>query len=154
MNDYNTIYGLYSIDTENNESIIHAISTNKIILEKMIPTEYPTYVKFEIKNVVCINLHKTEEKIEKTHFTIELKNGYLNYIDNSIIGKMYCFASNKYNLTHNILAEHNDQIIINFSHLTNIEEIDEIKKIRIFQNNISENPIEFDTYYEDGLMNA
>jgi ribosomal 30S subunit maturation factor RimM len=67
---------------------------------------------------------------------------------------MYCFASNKYNLTHHILAGHNDQIIINFSNLTNIEDMDEIKKIKMFQNNISENPIEFDTYYEDGLMNA
>ena len=126
----------------------------------MIPNDYPIYVKFEIKNVICVNLQKTEKKIENPQFTIGLKNGYLNYIDNSIIdkslhdGKTYCFASNRYNLTHHILAGHNDQIIINFSHLTNIEEMDEIKKIRIFQNNISENPIEFDTYYEDGLMNA
>ena len=141
MNDYNNILGLYSIDTENNESIIHAISTNKIILEKMIPNDYPSYVKFEIKNMTCVK-HKIEG---------------LSYISNSTIdkllpdGKMYCFASNKYNLTHHLLAGNNDQIIINFSHLTNM---DEIKKIRMFQNNISRNPIEFDTYYEDGCMNA
>ena len=176
MDNCNTIYGLYSIhniDSKTTDSIIHAISIDKIILEKMIPDskDYPSCVKFEIKPIVYINLYKSVEKIKESEFVIELHDGYLNYINNlnnsldkQIIlnGKMYCFASNKYNLTHYILAGHEDQIIINFLNCITresddteeIQEIQEIKKLKIFKNNISENSIKFNTYYEDGLMNA
>ena len=131
-----SIYSLVSIDKEciDNEQYVMAISYSKEILENMIQNMPQS--KFEIcnfiikENIPIYSLMKVDDKI---------------IIINSIkfnANNLYAFNKITTSSVENVLLD-----ITSF-------DINELRKLHAFCNDLSENIILFDTYYDEGIMNA
>ncbi len=165
------IYGLFSNDKEdvdNEYPILHAISVNKETIENMLKTcvdpSYFEYANFEIRTikmhlVTTLAIRFDSEFTKKKHrmFYGESNNimiGKTLFSHKEIMsGKLYCC---------NLPTETGgyEQAVLNFVHNSESESIDykeyieNIRKEKMFSGGLSENSIEFDTYYDEGLMNV
>lgn len=150
----NTIYGLYAITNCDYEKV-HSISLNKEKLEEIMNTqitnEIKKKVKFEIKPIRIYLL------VALLDNPFGLPISYNLVLANSINVETFknkIFAFNKcttYNCTQCLVAiAHNED--------STSDEYQEylkfIKNKKIFYNNISENSINFDIYYDEGISNV
>lgn len=132
------IYSLVSIDKECREcQYVNAISYSSEILEDMIkniPPDDLLLADFTIKENMPI------------YFLMQLNGKILlaTSLDKSDFNKDSLYAFNKIttNAVYNVLLDINGF------------DIEELKKSPIFKDDLSTNVIHFDTYYEEGIMNA
>jgi hypothetical protein len=171
MIDCQNIYGLFSNDKEDVDNecpILHAISINKETIKNILQTcvdpSYFEYANFEIK-IVKMHLVSTllirfdSELTKKKHsiFYGESNNIFigksLTCNEDIMTGKLYC--CNLRTITGGY-----EQAILNFVHNSKSDSVDykeyieNIRKEKMFSGGLSENSIEFDTYYDEGLMNV
>ena len=136
----NPIYSLVSIDKECTEcQYVNAISYSKELLENMIQNIHPDDFKladFIIKEDIHI-------------YSLIVLNGELlivrpAYNNNITFNPDNLYAFNKITSSgfENVLLDTTD---------FNIEEL---RQLYIFKNDISHNTIKFDVFYEEGIMNA
>lgn len=144
------IYYLVSVSSNTNlEEYIMAISFDKEILEKMIqehpePNEDYKLVIRENLKIFQIWLGYDKEKLCDKYSVLWV--GYPNKKYN--YSKIYAF--NRIKKINNGLDYIIENSIVDLSVF-----YDKISEIELFKdNNISSNPILFDTYYEEGIMNA
>jgi hypothetical protein len=132
------IYSLVSIDKSCTQcQYVNAISYSKELIEDMIQNIHPddlTLADFIIKeNTPIYFLMPLNDTI---HIARPLHEVTFNK-DN-----LYAFNKITTNAVENVLLD-----IGNF-------DIEELRKLYIFKDDISQNKIVFDTYYEAGIMNA
>lgn len=159
----NNVYAIYGIPEDDCETI-HAISLNKEslqdILETQVPEEFKQMIKFEIKPIEVFMLTKfidPDEKAQKifncfgTNKNLSLMpiNGFTPGTFNN---KMFGFnkeLKKGYYIQSILLITHNS------AHDSDIykEHLKNIREESIFKNNISDKPINFDIYYDEGIMN-
>jgi hypothetical protein len=161
----NLIYGLYAIP-EGDLPTIHAISLSKEVLQDIlidqVPDEFKQIVKWDIHPIqtfiVCRLLNLTShnndstiefvEKIGTNLMLMPLNKVKLDSFENKI------FGFNK------VLKNSNFYQTINYSYGVSIwseeytKHLEYINSEDTFNNNVSENPIQFDQYYDEGIMNA
>lgn len=132
------IYSLVSIDKESPEcQYVNAISYSREILEDMIQNIHPDDLKlanFIIKENTPI------------YFLMPLNGKILlaTSLDKVDFNKDSLYAFNK--ITTNAV----DNVLLDISGF----DIENLRTLHIFKDDLSENIIHFDTYYEEGIMNA
>ena len=132
------IYSLVSIDKECREcQYVNAISYSRELLEDMIKNIHPddlTLAEFIIKENMPV------------YFLMPLNGKILlaTSLDKVDFNKDSLYAFNK--ITTNAV----DNVLLDISGF----DIEELRKSPIFKDDLSENIIEFDTYYEEGIMNS
>lgn len=132
------IYSIVSIDKECPEcQYVHSISYSREILEDMIQNIHPDdllLADFIIKENTPI------------YFLISLNGNILHAtsLDKADFNKDSLYAFNK--ITTNAI----DNVLLDISGF----DIENLRTLHIFKDDLSENVIEFDTYYEEGIMNA
>jgi hypothetical protein len=131
------IYSLVSIDKECPEcQHVHSISYSREILEDMTKNIHPnelTLADFIIKENMSV------------YFLTKLNNKFfLTKTLSKKINKDKLYAFNKIT-TYNV-----ENCILDISGF----KIEELKDLNTFKDIISNNIIQFDTYYEEGIMNA
>lgn len=161
------IYGLFSYNKEDHSCpILHAISINeetiKNILDKYVNPEFFKYADFKIQKIKMFSvatliftspndIFKNMQLLGESQNIMILKSSMAKkkVLDGKIYGFNMPTKSGGY-----------EQVIMGFWHDSDKESlkfkeyINNIKKEKIFDDGLSENPIEFDVYYDDGLMNA
>jgi hypothetical protein len=133
----NSIYSLVSIDKESKDEYIQAISYNKNILQNFLVTVKPHYeqlAEFVIKDTT---------KIYKIYFNDDLGKMVL-------MSSKYKKDSSKLYAFNKITTKGCENVLLDLSDV----KYEEIKDILPFKNDISMNEILFDTYYDEGIMNA
>lgn len=157
------IYALYAIPPDD-FSTVHAISLNREILqdilENQVLEEYKQMVQFEIKPIqvfLCgklINPDKNTTQIFGGFGTnkdlILMPTTMLN--PNTFTNKMFGFNTQIKNgdYIQSILLIAHDSA---YDSDVYQEHINYIKEQTIFKNNLSREPIQFDTYYDESIMN-
>lgn len=143
------IYYIVSISCDNeNDEYIMAMSLDKKILENMVVTNYKPNddYKLEIREnlkIFQVWLSYNTEKLCDDYTVMYVSSSNINYDS----GKIYAFNREK-RINHGL-----DYIIENS--LVDLSIFyDKINEITLFKDNLSANPISFDTYYEEGIMNA
>ena len=132
------IYSLVSIDKSCREcQYVNAISYSREILEDMIQNVHPDDLEladFIIKENTPI------------YFLIPLNGKILltTSLNKVVFNKDSLYAFNK--ITTNVV----ENVLLDVSDF----DIEELRKSSIFKDDISQNNILFDTYYEEGIMNA
>lgn len=132
------IYSLVSIDKSCREcQYVNAISYSREILEDMIENIHPDDLKladFIIKENTPI------------YFLMPLNDKILlaTSLNKVVFNKDSLYAFNK--ITTNVV----ENVLLDVSDF----DIEELRKSNIFKHDISQNNILFDTYYEEGIMNA
>ena len=132
------IYSLVSIDKSCREcQYVNAISYSREILEDMIENIHPDDLKladFIIKENTPI------------YFLMPLNDKILlaTSLNKVAFNKDSLYAFNK--ITTNVV----ENVLLDVSDF----DIEELRKSNIFKHDISQNNILFDTYYEEGIMNA
>lgn len=132
-----SIYHIISIGKEcnDNDNYIMAISYSKEILENMIENiplckfQYCNYIIKE-NNLKIYSLQKIDDKI--------------------IIINTTKFNANNLYAFNKITTYSIENVLLDITGF----DINELKKMRFFCNNLSENTVIFDTYYDEGIMNA
>ena len=136
-----TIYSLVSIDKEYKEcQYVNAISYSKELLKNMIqniPSDKFQDCNYIIKeNIPIYSIHSlTNNSTYK--FLSKLYS-----IDSLNINNLYAFNKIKTSTVENVLLD-----------ITGVD-INQVKTFNIFKNNVSDNNILFDTFYDEGIMNA
>jgi hypothetical protein len=157
------IFALYA-EPEGDCGTIHAISLNKDtlndILNNQVPEEYKQMVKFVIKPIQVYLLIKFIE-IEKANkiFKCFGTNKDLTLMPSSQVNintfknKMFGFNKkiNNGDYIQSILIISNDN---NYESEEYKKHLEYVKEQDMFKNEISENQIMFDTYYDESIMNA
>ena len=132
------IYSLISIDKSCTQcQYVNAISYSREILEDMIQNIHPDDLKladFIIKENTPI------------YFLMPLNDKILlaTSLNKVVFNKDSLYAFNK--ITTNVV----ENVLLDVSDF----DIEELRKSNIFKDDISQNNILFDTYYEEGIMNA
>lgn len=132
-----TIYTLVSIDKQCTEcKYVNAISYSKELLENMIQNIHPD--DFQLADfIITQNIHI---------YSLILLNGQLLIArpENTTFNHDNLYAFNKITTSgvENVLLDTND---------FNIEEL---RQLDIFKNDLSYNTVNFDVFYEEGIMNA
>jgi hypothetical protein len=149
---------------------VHAISFNKEnlenILDTRVPKEYKEMAKYVIKPINVVSLIK----LLKNEYTSEVtgKKFRLNaFGTNNDLLLMHTFKAKVNEFKNKMFAfneklkngEYLQSIIIiahdaDYDSIIYKEHLEYVKKQKIFKNNISDNPIEFDVYYDEGIINA
>ncbi len=142
------IYYLVSVSCNSeSEEYIMAISFDKKILEDIINNKYEPneHYKLVIRDnlkIFQIWLGYDKEKLCNKYHIMWVGNRKYNYT------KLYCF--NKVTKINNGLDYLIENIIVDLSVF-----YDKIDEIELFEDdNISANPILFDNYYKEGVINA
>lgn len=139
----------YLVSVSDDEKHIMAISFDKEILENMIKEhpeneDYKLVIKENLKIYHIWTSFDSEKQCEKHH---------LMYVNSLIMQPDYTKANlYAFNMTKRInhgldFIIENGIINLNCFH-------DKVNEIPMLKDNISANPILFDTYYEEGVMNA
>jgi len=162
--DIKQLYGLYIIP-KNNYGTLHAISFNQDILKEFIEKKIS---KDDKTNEIIIKPFDVIKKISKTNnpSTHLIKIGGLFGRNNDLLvssintitpeDSTKIFGFNQYQV---FKKEYINTLII-ISHTADNDTceykkyLEYIESDNIFQNNISKNPIKFDVYYENGILNA
>ena len=144
------IYYLVSVSSNtDSEEYIMAISFEKHILEDMINNNYKPNEDYKlviIENLKIFNIWLSCDKDKESDKYSVMWVGYPNRKYN--YSKLY--AVNRIKKINNGLNCVVENCIVDLSVF-----YDKISEIELFKdNNISSNPILFDTYYEEGIMNA
>lgn len=139
----------YLVSVSDDEKHIMAISFDKEILENMIK-EHPENEDYKLvikENLKIYNIwtgFDSEKQCKKYH---------LMYVNSLIMqpdytkAKLYAFNMTK-RINHGLdFVIENGIVNLNCFH-------DKVNEIPMLKDNISANPILFDTYYEEGVMNA
>jgi hypothetical protein len=161
-----TIYALYAIP-EDDYATVHAISLNQESLQEILDTKvsnkYKEMVKFEIKPIDFYLLIKFKEIIGNQNLAQLVFRPFgneknLSLMKQSAINldsfKNKIFAFNK--ITTNDIT----QCLVVVAHDSDgssdeyKEHLKYIKSQKIFENEISENPIAVNIYYDEGILNA
>lgn len=135
-----TIYSLISIDKEcTNCQYVNAISYSKELLENMIQNIHPDLLKaanFLIKPNTYIY------RLIYFHGKILLTKPYFDY--NIIFNTNNLYAFNKITTSgvENVLLD------------TTGYNVEDLRRLSIFKNDLSYNIIQFDVFYDEGIMNA
>lgn len=150
----NTIYGLYTVP-DGDYATVHSISVNKEKLEEIaenqIPNEIKKIVKFEIKPIRVYSF------VTLLNNPFGLPKSYNLMLANSIdldTFKNKIFAFNK------ITSFDCEQCLVAIAYNADSssdeyqEHLKFVKNLKLFDNNISENPINFDVFYDEGIMNV
>jgi len=143
------IYYIVSISCFNeNEEYIMAISFNKNTLVNMIKTNYKQYKDYNLEirenlKIFQLWLSYNKEKLCDDYTIMYVSSSNINY--NS--GKIYAF--NREKRINNGLDYVIENSLVDLSVF-----YDKVNEISLFKDNLSANPILFDTYYEEGIMNA
>ena len=141
----------YLVSVSDDEEHIMAISFNKEILENIIyehPEKNEDYKLVIKENLKIYNIWTSfnGENQCKTYHVMYVKSKSLRQPDYT---KSKLYAFNTIKRINNGLDFVIEERIVNlcFPH-------DKVNEIPILKDNISANPISFDTYYEEGIMNA
>ena len=160
----NDVYALYAIP-EDDYATVQAISLNKEslqnILETQVPEEYKQMVKFEIKPIQVFALTKfidPSDKVQKT-FGCFGTNKDLSLMPITMVkfitftNKMFAFNKELKNgdYTQSILLIAHDSAHDSDEYK---EHLKYIREESIFKNEVSDKPINFDIYYDEGIMNV
>jgi hypothetical protein len=143
------IYYIISISCFNeNEVYIMAISFDKNILIDMIKTNYKPYKDYNLEirenlKIFQVLSSYNKEKLCDDYTVMYLSSSNINYDS----GKFYAFNREK-------RIDNGLDYIIKNSLVDLSVFYDKINEISLFKDNLSANPILFDTYYEEGIMNA
>lgn len=131
------MYHIVSIGKEftDDRQCIMAISYSKEILENMIEHISPS--KFEYCNYIIKENNLQIYSLKRIDNKIILINS--NKFDKN---NLYAFNKITTSSVENVLLD-----ITGF-------DINELRKLNIFKNDLSENNILFDTYYDEGIMNG
>ena len=134
-----TIYSLVSIDKEcTNCKYVNAISYSKELLQNMIQNIDQKLLKhadFVIQ--IYTDIYSLFQLNGKIMITRQIEENKIFNPDN-----LYAFNKFTSHCVENVLLD-----ITGF-------DIDEVRKFNIFKNELSENKILFDTFYDEGIMNA
>jgi len=134
-----TIYSLVSIDKEcTNCKYVNAISYSKELLQNMIQNIDQKLLKhadFVIQ--IYTDIYSLFQLNGKIMITRQIEENKIFNTDN-----LYAFNKFTSHCVENVLLD-----ITGF-------DIDEVRKFNIFKNDLSENKILFDTFYDEGIMNA
>jgi hypothetical protein len=158
------VYALYAIP-EDDYSTILAISLNKEslqdILENQVTEEDKKILKFEIKSFpifLITKLINPNEKVQKM-FGCFGTNKDLSMMPITSV-KFITFTNKMFGFNKKLSNGDYIESVLLIAH-DSAHDSDEYKEhlkyIRedaIFKNNVSENPINFDIYYDEGMMNA
>lgn len=161
-----TIYALYAIP-DDDYATVHAISLNQENLQEIldweVPSEFKEVVKFEIKPIDIYLLIKFKETIDNQNLVSALFSPFGNEKNLSLMKqrsirldafKNKIFAFNKIttnDITQCIVAVAHDSDGSSDEYKKHLEYI---KTQKIFNNSISNNSIEFDIFYDEGILNA
>ena len=145
------IYYIVSISCFNfneNEEYIMAISFDKDILVNMIKTNYKPHKDYNLEirenlKIFQVWLSYNKEKLCDDYTVMYLSSSNINYDS----GKIYAF--NREKRIDNGLDYVIENSLVDLSVF-----YDKINEISLFKDNLSANPILFDTYYPEGIMNA
>lgn len=130
------IYRLVSIEKEcEDDQYIMAVSYDKNVLENILAT-----VKPQLENQCNFAIKENTELYKVTKF-----NGSYFIVRTS---KLY--EGQKLHGFNKITTYKCEQVLIDL----NGQNVDVLDQIEIFKDNLSRNNIEFDTYYDEGIMNA
>jgi len=132
------IYSLVSIDKECPKcQYVNAISYSRDILEDMIKNIHPDV--FELADFII-------KQNTLIYFLMPLNGKILlaTSLDKVNFNKDSLYAFNK--ITTNSV----DNVLLDISGF----DIENLRNLHIFKDDLSENVILFDTYYEEGIMNA
>ena len=136
-----TIYSIVSIDKQCLEcQYVNAISYSKELLENMIQNIHPDDFKL-VDFIIKENIHIYSLIVLNQQLLI----GRSGHDDDNITfnpDNLYAFNKVTTSGVENVLLD-----ITKF-------DIENLKQICIFKNNISQNAIKFDVFYEEGIMNA
>jgi len=167
MTDFvTTIYALYAIP-EDDYATVHAISLNQESLQEilydLVPNEFKEMVKFEIKPIDFYLLINFKEIVESKNLASAFLTPFGNEKKLSLMKqsgirleayKNKIFAFNK--ITTNDIKE----CIVAVAHNADScsdeykEHLKYIKSQKIFKNEISNNPIHLNVFYDEGIINA
>ena len=143
----------YLVSVSDDEEHIMAISFDKEILENMIKEhpeneDYKLVIKENLKIYNIWTSFDSEKQCEK-----QCEKHHLMYVNSLIIQPDYTKANlYAFNMTKRI--NHGLDFVIENGIVDLHCYFDKVNEIPMFKNNISANPILFDTYYEEGIMNA
>ena len=132
------IYSLVSIDKECREcQYVNAISYSRELLEDMIKNIHPDdllLADFTIKENIPV------------YFLMPLNGKILlaTSLDKVNFNKDRLYAFNK------IMTNAVDNVLLDISGF----DVENLRTLHIFKDDLSENIIHFDTYYEEGIINA
>lgn len=160
------IYALYAIP-QDDYATVHAISLNQESLQEILDTKvsnkYKEMVKFEIKPIDFYLLFKFKEIIGKQETTHALLRPFGNEKNLSLMKqsaiKLDAF-NNKIFAFNKITTNDITQCLVVVAHDSDSssdeykEHLKYIKSKKIFENEISDNPIAVNTYYDEGILNA
>ncbi len=138
------IYSLVSIDRESKDEYVQAISFDRQVLENFLVTVQPQYEN------LCDFAIKDYLPIYKLQFVKELGKRLLLPVEYSNNLKLHGFNKITSKYKNNQIVEECNNVLLDLSN-TNY---DEIKDHKMFKDNVSLNEILFDTYYNEGIMNA
>ena len=139
-----TIYALVSIykENDNNDQYVMAISYSKELLENMIqniPSSKLEYCNYIIKeNIDIYSIHL----LPKNSKDIFISKIYSLDPSNININNLYAFNKITTSTFENVLLD-----ITGF-------DINEVRTFNIFKNDVSDNNILFDIFYDECIMNA
>lgn len=157
-----TIYGLYAVP-EGDYETIHSISLNQEKLQEIINTKIPDeikeIVKFQIKPIKIYLLIKLLNNPETNKFfkIFGTSKNLILMLANSI--KVDTFK-NKIFAFNRIITNDCTQCLVAIVNDTDSsseeyqEHLKYVKSQKLFENNISDNPIDFDVYYDESIMNV
>jgi hypothetical protein len=131
------IYCIVTTNKTNNTSHINAVSINKTVVDYMMCT-HPDDTRREQMRVIDNPLCYTLCPSPLGELMLMKLNAIYQCITNSRI-----YAFNKHT-THGIQPA--------LLYLDDMDNIDEIRQLKMFHNNLSQNPVQFDEFYEDGIM--
>ena len=135
-----TIYTLVSIDKESTDcQYVNAISYSKELLENMIQNIHPDLLK-AADFIIKLNTHIY--KLISFNGKILLIRPY--YDDNITFNTTNLYAFNKITTSgvQNVFLD------------TTGYNVEDLRTLAIFKNHLSHNNILFDTFYDEGIMNA
>lgn len=161
-----TIYALYAIP-EDDYASVHAISLNKENLEEIIETKIPNeikeIIKFEIQPIDFYLLVKLKENIGNQNTVSSILKPFGNE-KNLCLMKQHSIRpdayKNKIFAFNKITTNGITQCLVAVAHDSDAysdeyrEHLEYIKSQKIFQNEISDNPININVYYNEGILNT
>jgi len=133
-----TIYSLVSIDKECSEyEYIYAVSYSKEILQNMIKN-----IQTDLLNIADFIIRPNTPifKLSSLNENLTLNRHYKNVSFN--LYNLYAFNKTTTYGVENVLLD-----ITGFN-------IKYLRELNIFKNELSQNTIKFDIFYEEGIMNA
>ena len=135
-----TIYSIVSIDKQCLEcQYVNAISYSKELLENMIQNIHPDDFKL-VDFIIKENIHIYSLIVLNQQLLI----GRSGDDDNITFNPDNLYAFNK------VTTSGVENVLLDITKF----DIENLKQICIFKNNISDNVIKFNVFYEEGIMNA